>query len=121
MTIHHVAVAVTDLERARHFYGAVLGLAEIERPAFNFPGAWFAAGEAQIHLIVNTQARTLRGTLGIDSHDGHFALRVGPHDEMLRRLEVHGVPHRERAPSVVEWKRIFVSDPDGNVLELITE
>ena len=40
-TLHHVAVAVTDLDRARRFYAGVLGLKEIARPAFSFDGAWY--------------------------------------------------------------------------------
>lgn len=36
--IHHVSLGVTDLERSRQFYREILGLEEIARPPFNFPG-----------------------------------------------------------------------------------
>ena len=52
--LHHVAVSVTDLERAQHFYGEVLGFRELERPPFDFPGAWYELGDRQLHLIVHT-------------------------------------------------------------------
>jgi glyoxylase I family protein len=32
-TLHHVSLTVTDLARARTFYGEVLGLPELERPS----------------------------------------------------------------------------------------
>jgi catechol 2,3-dioxygenase-like lactoylglutathione lyase family enzyme len=43
--LHHVLVAVDDLERARQFYADVLEMEEIERPAFNYPGIWYQIGD----------------------------------------------------------------------------
>jgi catechol 2,3-dioxygenase-like lactoylglutathione lyase family enzyme len=37
--IHHTAIIVTDVERAKRFYGGVLGLSELPRPDFGFEGA----------------------------------------------------------------------------------
>jgi catechol 2,3-dioxygenase-like lactoylglutathione lyase family enzyme len=42
MAFHHLQVTVTGLERSRAFYGGFLGLPELKRPEFPFPGAWFA-------------------------------------------------------------------------------
>lgn len=119
--LHHVAVPVTDLERAKRFYGEVLGLEEIQRPAFDFPGAWYALGEGQLHLIVHTSPRTLRGTTEIDSRDGHFAARVRDYDATLARLRAHGVPLKAKRVNVTPWSQIYVTDPDGNVIELNVE
>lgn len=41
LQLHHVAINVTDLERSKEFYKAVLGLNEIESPNFSFDVAWF--------------------------------------------------------------------------------
>src|SRR3712207_7383782 len=44
--IEHVAVVVTDVARAKRFYGEVLGLTEAPRPeSFDFPGAWYRSEE----------------------------------------------------------------------------
>jgi catechol 2,3-dioxygenase-like lactoylglutathione lyase family enzyme len=52
-TLHHVSLPVTDLDRARTFYGDVLGLEEDpHRPNFDFKGAWYNLGDRKIHLIV---------------------------------------------------------------------
>jgi glyoxylase I family protein len=117
--IHHVALTVADLERARLFYRDVLGLTEVDNPSRDATLCWFAAGSAQIHLILNPSARTFRNTTEIDSHDGHVAITIGSYDAMLERLQSQGVPNRPRPTSGVPWKRIFVTDPDGNVLELV--
>ena len=49
--LHHVSLPVGDLERSRRFYREVLGLAEIARPPFPFPSAWFRLGDRELHLI----------------------------------------------------------------------
>lgn len=120
-TLHHVSLSVTDLERARAFYGGVLGLREIERPAFDFPGAWFALGDRQLHLIVHTSPRSLRGTTEVDPRDGHFALRVKSPRNALARLRAHGVEVRDNPRNATPWEQIHLTDPDGNVIELNSE
>ena len=45
--LHHFSLPVTDLERSRRFYHEILGLREITRPPFDFPGVWFAVGDGR--------------------------------------------------------------------------
>ena len=119
--LHHVSINVTDLERARRFYGGILGLDEIPRPAFDFPGAWYRLGDRQLHLIVHPPTHTLRGTTGISSREGHFAIAVRSYDEARAHLEASGVPFDARPRSRTPWAQIFLSDPDGNLIELSAE
>lgn len=119
--LQHVTIAVRDLERAKHFYGAVLGLREIERPGFDFSGAWYALGDRQLHLIVNDDAESLRDATGPDSREGHFALRVSDWEATVEHLEANGVEVLARPQNVTPWKQAYVADPDGNVLELNAE
>jgi catechol 2,3-dioxygenase-like lactoylglutathione lyase family enzyme len=54
LSVHHVSVCVSDLDRAKRFYGEVLGLPELLRPDLGFPGAWYRVGTNQeLHLIVH--------------------------------------------------------------------
>ncbi len=118
---HHVSLSVTDLARAKHFYGEVLGLLELERPPFDFPGAWYDLGNAQLHLIVHASQRSLRGTTDVDSRDGHFALRVRGYAAAVDRLRAHGVAFVERPINATQWAQIHLTDPDGNGIELNAE
>lgn len=108
----HVAVVVTDVDRARRFYGDVLGMAEIARPAsFDFPGTWFQCGRDVLHLLGKPQAEP-RGR-------AHFCLWLS---------DVHAAAVRVGAANFeVIWEfkykipgidRFFTSDPDGNRIEL---
>jgi glyoxylase I family protein len=116
--LHHVALAVTDLERAKRFYSVVLGLEESdERPAFPFPGAWYRIGSEQLHLIVHDGSKTGRGTQAIDSKDGHFAFRVTDANAVKKKLETHGWSFDDRPNSITGWHQLFTTDPDGNVIE----
>ena len=129
VSFHHVAVNVTDLERSKRFYREVLGLEEIARPPFSFPGAWFQVGGPgqHVHLIVHPGA-TLRPSNSIDSRDIHFALRVRSHRAALEHL--HAMGYREDAPhddplrmivqprATAGFPQIYVLDPDRNVIEI---
>jgi catechol 2,3-dioxygenase-like lactoylglutathione lyase family enzyme len=54
--IEHVAVVVSDVERAKAFYGGVLGLTEVPRPeSFDFAGAWYRNGPTDLHLTATAR------------------------------------------------------------------
>ena len=116
-TLHHVGINVTDVARAKHFYGGILGLQEIPRPPFDFGGAWYQIGDGELHLIVHPPTRTLRGTRDIDARDGHLSIRVSSYEDTLQHLRSHGVECLERPRNLTPWAQIYVTDPDGNVVE----
>lgn len=117
--LHHVAVCVTDVDRAKRFYREVLGLMELHRPAFPFGGAWYELGDGrQLHLIEYPEAQTLRRRTSIDGKDGHLAFRIADYDQALAQLQAYGVPCLDRPDNLTPWKQLYITDPDGNVIEL---
>ena len=126
--LHHVSLPVRDLARAKAFYSDVLGLREIARPAFDFPGAWYEVGTQQLHLIVNEHATFRDG--GIDSRDTHFAIRVASYRGAVRHLEAQGYRRdaadelqrlRENPTGRAGFPQLYVLDPDRNVVEINAE
>ncbi|QDU27866.1 fosfomycin resistance protein FosB [Anatilimnocola aggregata] len=114
--LNHVAIHVADLERSRAFFRDVLQLAEIERPAFDFPGAWFRLGTQQeLHLIAGRQLATHSHNRG-----DHWALMVDDLDAWEAHLTSVGYPHfpRKRRPDGAG--QVFLIDPDGHYIELCT-
>lgn len=116
--LHHVSIPVVDAERSREFYKSILALDEIERPDFDLPGVWFRLGSGQLHLIQHLNAKTLRGTHEIDSRDGHLALRVRSYRETREHLIRLGIPFLDRPVNPTPWPQIYITDLDGNVIEL---
>lgn len=119
--IHHVSILVTDLDRSKKFYREVLGLQELERPPFAFKGAWFSIGNGgqQLHLIVHDGETRRVG--GIDSRDGHFAIRVSSYREAVSHLESLNVEHDLRPRTTAGFPQIFLLDPDRNIIEINAE
>lgn len=128
--IHHVSLTVIDLERSRAFYRDVLGLAEIARPNFNFPGAWFQVGAAQqLHLIVHPHS-TFREGKGLDTRDNHFAVRVNDYwatAEFLRSLGYREDATDEFRKLILNphatagFPQMYILDPDRHVIEINAE
>lgn len=115
--LDHVQVAAPPgCEReARHFYGELLGLTELEKPegVRAGGGVWFAAGGQELHVGVAGDFTPAR--------KAHPGLRVGSDaalDELAGALTTAG--------AAVEWddriagrRRFFTSDPWGNRVELL--
>jgi catechol 2,3-dioxygenase-like lactoylglutathione lyase family enzyme len=51
----------------------------------------------------------------------NFAFRVASYDETLARLQSYGIPLLQSARNATPWSQIYVTDPDGNVIEFNVE
>jgi glyoxylase I family protein len=114
--IHHVGRRTKRLEVSRAFYRDILGFREIERPNFDFPGAWFYNYGVQVHLIVNEQAGDPAAEIG--TRVDHLALRVPDIDQAERILKEHGVNYRTNHVARTGVKQLFFLDPDGHHIEV---
>jgi catechol 2,3-dioxygenase-like lactoylglutathione lyase family enzyme len=116
--LHHVSLNVTDLGKAKDFYGKTLGLKEIPRPDFDFPGAWYEIEGQQLHLLVETNSQTIRQDKRLSSREGHFALRVENYYDTLNWLKQNEVETLVKPNGKSGFAQIFCADPDGNLIEL---
>ena len=121
--LFHVAVKTGNLPATLQFYTEVLGLQEVPRPDFGYPGAWIGVplpgGQGIIHVYAGGPALGPSGTApsGTAAIDHISLTAVGYHD-FTRRLAAHGVPYREFiVPGTTLWQ-LFAYDPSGVQFEL---
>lgn len=115
--MHHVSFAVADLEASKRFFCGVLGLPEDERPAFDFPGAWLAVGDRQIHLIADENAGRVAGER--ISRGDHLAMEVADLNAVKARLRECGIEFVEGGNERLGMSQAFCSDPDGHTIEFV--
>jgi catechol 2,3-dioxygenase-like lactoylglutathione lyase family enzyme/uncharacterized protein YunC (DUF1805 family) len=122
-SIDHVTLVVKDLERSRRFYRDILGMREVPRPAFSFAGLWFQAGATQIHLILEYDGSGPAGNLlpaaQRTPRTQHVAFLVEDAAAAFAHLQAAEVPLiAPPKPRPDGYIQVFVTDPDGHVVEL---
>ena len=118
-TIGHVHLKVADLDRAIGFYSGVLGFAVTQR--FGSQAAFLSAGGYHHHIGLNTW-ESAGGTPAPRGHTGlyHTAFLYPNRAELadaLHRVVSAGIPIDGAADHGVS-EAIYITDPDGNGVEL---
>lgn len=112
--IDHVQLAIPQgaENTARQFYGEVLGMVELPKPAelAKRGGCWFESGEVQIHLGIENDFRAAK--------KAHPALRCHDYAGFVERLRGAGVEVTE-ANDIPGVRRCHIHDPFGNRIELV--
>ncbi len=117
-----MVLKVRDLERSAAFYRDVLGLREVAR--YQGRMAFFSAGENHhdLALLAVGPDAPPPDPRGVGLY--HVAFKIGECLDELRearaRLEAHDVPIVGTADHRVS-QSIYLTDPDGNVLELFVD
>ena len=135
--VNHVALRISDVGRASDFYGKLLGLEVVPFPTMNREdmakfregivsskgvvaptvGIWFATGNTQLHLIATPGHTERTGS----PFGPHLALAVEDIDETRRTLQDAGFEIVEAPATMSNGRQIWISDPDGNTIELRAE
>lgn len=112
--LDHVALHVADVDVSRRFYREALLLEEMQRPAFDFPGAWFRLGPRhELHLIGDRSEPVQSGYRGT-----HVAVAVDDLDAWEKHLDQVGVNRMQRRTRPDGLLQTFLEDPDGHWIEL---
>jgi catechol 2,3-dioxygenase-like lactoylglutathione lyase family enzyme len=109
--LDHCTVLITDVAKARQFYGEVLGLREVPAPKeFDFVALWYDLGGQYLHLLLKDRPDALSPR--------HFCLHVNDVRAARDRFRALSVPVEETV-KVAAADRFFVRDPDGNRIEVL--
>ncbi len=115
--LDHFNIRTRHLDETVRFYEKALGLENGPRPDFPFPGAWmYSEGRAVLHLV------DISGTDEMQKPDSgvvhHVAFVSRGFDTMKKHLSEHGYEFEARAVPGGELLQIFVTDPNGVLIEL---
>jgi catechol 2,3-dioxygenase-like lactoylglutathione lyase family enzyme len=121
--LEHFTVRCADLDATRDFYAAILGLTVGPRPDFPFKGHWlYCGGVPVVHLVDKAeteQRHSDRAHIGPDTGAlDHVAFRGKDIDAMRATLKAAGLAFRETGVPGARLRQIFVSDPNGILVEL---
>jgi len=112
--LDHIQIAAPEgcEPAAREFYGALLGLPELEKPAplRSRGGCWFQCGTQQLHIGVEKDFHPAK--------KAHPAFAVADLDEFRQALLARGVKVTDDF-SLPGTRRFFTEDPWGNRLEFL--
>jgi len=118
--LDHLVLRVADLDRAIKFYGDVLGC-HVERRLDEPKLVQLRAGASMIDLVPAGPGPQPAGAAGRNLD--HFAVRIGTFDfaALAAHLQRHGVAVgevRRRYGAEGYGSSLYITDPDGNVVEL---
>lgn len=114
-SLHHVQLAMPEggEDAARAFYGGLLGLPEVEKPAVlaGRGGVWFGRGALRVHLGVERPFAPAR--------KAHPAFAARDLDALAARLAAAGAPvlWDDDLPG---YRRFYTADPFGNRIECLS-
>lgn len=114
IALDHIQLAMPagGEDKARNFYGRLLGFTEVEKPEnlASRGGCWFERDAIKIHLGVE------RGFM--PAQKAHPAFLVDDLPSFLKILADHATPSRQDEP-LVGYLRAYINDPFGNRIELM--
>ena len=113
--MNELVLEVLDLEKAEHFYSELLGFPVVERWE-NRDAVWVQAGGTRIGLW-RPQVGVAGGRGGVHVH---YALAIEEDDyaAIAEGLRARGLEVTE--DDFGESRAVYVTDPDGNVVEFWT-
>lgn len=109
----NVTVPANAEAAAKAFYGTVLGLKEVPKPAGTRQnvGAWFELGGVQLHLSVEEDVTNA-------ASDRHVCFVAADVAVAERHLRDSGTEIISDPRPIAGVKRFYVRDPGGNLIEI---
>ena len=115
--LDHFNIRTRNLGATVRFYEDILGLEKGPRPNFAFPGAWmYSDGRAVVHLVdISPTDEPQKPGSGVVHH---VAFVSSGFRDMKQRLKGKGVEFEAREVPGGDLWQIFVTDPNGVLIEL---
>jgi len=119
-----IAFRVNNLDAMQQFYGQVIGLPLMTRfpnSAFFKIADGYGSHTQVLALFDRSESPGYRGTDAATSTIDHIAFEI-PLDDFAnerKKLEALGLQVETAEHAWVHWRSLYVSDPEGNQVELV--
>ncbi len=115
VALQHVNIRVPPAVEAaaKTFYGSLLGLHEVPKPAAARArgGAWYQLGGVQLHLSRDSSVAN-------EGSKQHICFHVADLEQAKNHLAKSGVEILPDDEPMAEMPRFFIRDPGGNLIEV---
>lgn len=118
--INHITIRVNDIERAEEFYGDILGFELLRKMGQSM--AVYKVGDEDTLVLV--EAETSYDPSSRDYRVDHFGFYLESEeevDEMAKYFREHEVTILSGPANRKRGRFVFISDPDGNMIEFFCE
>lgn len=120
--LNHINIITGDLDGTIAFYDAVLDMKpqSMPVPIEGFRGSWItdANGHPIVHVQDHNPARHGELKTGLNGALDHIALTCRGFEDIQKRCDALGIPYRVSDRQYSTLRQVFVTDPNGVVLEL---
>jgi catechol 2,3-dioxygenase-like lactoylglutathione lyase family enzyme len=125
--LEHYLVLTDDIDATRDFYVRALGMQVGFRPPLGFPGYWVYVGDTPCIHIAEWQtytAHSLEQGIAVSSRANgtgpldHIAFNAHDYDDVVARLESHGVQATRNDVPGGALRQLFFADPNGVKIEI---
>ncbi|HXC62645.1 MAG TPA: VOC family protein [Nitrospiria bacterium] len=121
--LRHLAIRVTDIQKARDFYQGLLGMKTVWEP--DPENVYLSSGQDNLALHQIPNAELARYHQGIGQFMDHFGFLVeNPEEveEVFKKMETAGVriikPVKRHRDGSISF---YMTDPDKNVIQILYE
>jgi len=119
--IHHIALNVTDLDRAERFYADILGFSVTHRFSTGLRHIMLDTGNAAIALFEAPDLE-VKAAMNLLSEDGYlhlaFEASATDFDNIVKELQTKNVKIDNGPVKRGDGESIYFNDPDDNHLEI---
>ncbi|MFB2921460.1 VOC family protein [Aerosakkonema funiforme] len=115
----HINLSCKDIDAAKNFYQTVFPNWDVRAEGVNDGSRWMHLGNNQFYLALNDtpneeRVHQIYENIGIN----HVGFVIDDGDAMKALLEKHGIEYYTMTAPETKH-RIYVTDPDGNEIELV--
>lgn len=117
--LNHITLRVNNIERSEHFYGDILGFTLEKKMGRSM--AVYRIGEDSIVIV---EAETSYDKSSRDYRVDHFGFFVETPeqvDAVSQKFRENGVTILSGPANRKNGRFVFISDPDGNMIEIFNE